>query len=89
MKDYLKKSFGKKISYITFILIILILYSDTIYYGFYNDDFRYQYTEFKQIITTLLNDRHLQVLYYFIFYISNLITTNPILGHAINIILFS
>ncbi len=81
-------NFLNKYPYFVIISMVLLLYGNTIFFGFYYDDFRYLYKSLEEVKDVFFNDRHLQVFYYFLFYLSNKISLSPIFAHSINIILF-
>ena len=78
----------KKI-YLLILLFIIILYGETIYYGYIWDDFDLVILKFNDIIDKTLNTYLIRPVMFFSYFLSNLFYSSSVLDHIVNIVLFA
>jgi len=75
--------------YILILLFIVILYGETIYYGYIWDDFELVILKFQDIIDMTLNTYLIRPVMFFSYFLSNLFYSSSVLDHIVNIVLFA
>lgn len=75
--------------YILILLFIIILYGETIYYGYIWDDFDLVILKFQDIIDLTLNSYLIRPVMFLSYFLSNFFYSSSVLDHIVNIVLFA
>jgi hypothetical protein len=79
---------SKNFYYLLLSIFILILYGDSILYGYISDDFVLINYSFYDVINESIHGLYFRPIWYLSYTLSNFFTHSPIIDHIINIILF-
>ena len=79
---------SKQFYYLLLSFIILILYGDSIFYGYISDDFILINFKFKDIINESIHGLYFRPIWYLSYTLSNFFIHSPIFDHLINLSLF-
>ena len=75
--------------YILILLFIVVLYGETIYYGYIWDDFDLVILKFQDIIDLTLNSYLIRPVMFLSYFLSNFFYSSSVLDHIVNIVLFA